>query len=77
MDTYSHPIRAARFGDHAVGELSYARGLADVVCEHSLTLFKRACYSAAFLFDWPGRDVERHWLMRAKSPLLHGEPGTR
>lgn len=71
MDTYSHLIRAACFGDYAVGELSYARELADTVCDHSLTIFDRAYYSAAFLLDWQGRGVERHWLMRAKSSLRH------
>ncbi|TBU72379.1 IS4 family transposase, partial [Phytopseudomonas daroniae] len=71
MDTYSHLIRAARFGSFAVGELSFARELAQAVGDHSLTIFDRAYYSATFLLDWQRQGAERHWLMRAKSTLRH------
>jgi len=71
MDTYSHLIRAARFGDFTVGELSYASGLSQAVTDRSLTLFDRAYYSAAFLIDWQHSGQERHWLMRAKSSLRY------
>ncbi|WP_079753979.1 IS4 family transposase, partial [Pseudomonas aeruginosa] len=71
MDTYSHLIRAAQFGDYGVGELSYAHALGEVVSDHSLTILDRAYYSAAFLLGWQQRGVERHWLMRAKTPLRH------
>lgn len=71
MDTYSHLIRAAQFGDFAVGELTYAAALRTEVTDHSLTLFDRAYYSAAFLIDWQQGGRERHWLMRAKSTLRY------
>lgn len=71
MDTHTHLIRAARFGDYGVGELSYARELGEAVSDYSLTVFDRAYYSAAFLLDWQQRGVERHWLIRAKTPLRH------
>ncbi|MCT2416209.1 hypothetical protein MNU23_31565 [Pseudomonas aeruginosa] len=56
MDTYSHLIRAAQFGDYGVGELSYAHALGEVVSDHSLTILDRAYYSAAFY--WAGNSVE-------------------
>lgn len=71
MDTYSHLIRAAQFGDYGIGELSHARELGEAVSDHSLTIFDRAYYSAAFLLSWQQRGTERHWLIRAKTPLRH------
>jgi hypothetical protein len=37
--------------------------------EHSLTIFDRAYYAAAFLLDWQQAGQQRHWLMRAKTAL--------
>ncbi|NNA99674.1 transposase domain-containing protein, partial [Pseudomonas gessardii] len=47
MDTYSHLIRAACFGEFAVGELRHAKGLENAVSDYSVTIFDRAYYSAA------------------------------
>ena len=71
MDTHTHLIRAACFGDYRAGELSYATQLIAHAPDHSLTLFDRLYFAAAFLLDWQHDGVERHWLMRAKSPLRY------
>jgi hypothetical protein len=71
MDTYSHFVHAARFGEFGTGELRYAQGLEQAVSDHSLTLFDRAYYSAALLLDWQQSGLERHWLMRARSQLSY------
>lgn len=71
MDVHSHLIRAASFGAYTTGELSYAGDLINRVPDASLTIFDRAYYSAAFLLDWQSAGPQRHWLMRAKSPLRH------
>ena len=64
MDTYSHLLLDAVLGAYTTGELSYARQLMAKVPDHSLTIFDRA-----FLLDWQQAGQERHWLMRAKTPL--------
>lgn len=71
MDTYTHLIRAANFGDYRTGELSFATPLMLAVPDESLTIFDRAYFSAAFLLDWQKAGGQRHWLMRAKTPLRH------
>lgn len=71
MDTYTHLIRAANFGDYRTGELSFAAPLMQAVPDDSLTIFDRAYFSAAFLLDWQKAGTQRHWLMRAKTPLRH------
>lgn len=71
MDTYRHLIRAARFGDYRIGELSFAKPLMQAVPDDSLTIFDRAYFSAPFLLDWEQAGQQRHWLMRAKTPLRH------
>lgn len=71
MDTYSHLIRGASFGDFLTGELSLAKPLMQEVPDNSLTIFDRAYFSAAFLLDWQQSGEQRHWLMRAKTPLRH------
>jgi hypothetical protein len=71
MDTYSHLIRAAAFGDYRTGELSFAKPLMHAVPDNSLTLFDRAYFSAAFLLDWQNAGQQRHWLMRARAGLRH------
>lgn len=71
MDTDSHLLLGAAFGSYATGELSYAEQLQAAAPNASLTLFDRAYFSAAFLLGWQAAGRERHWLMRAKSPLRH------
>ena len=71
MDVHTHLIRAAAFGAYTTGELSYARDLIAAAPDHSLTIFDRAYYSAAFLQQWQQAGVQRHWLMRAKAGLRY------
>ncbi len=71
MDTYTHLVRGARFGDYRTGELSFAKPLMHEVPDDSLTIFDRAYFSAAFLLDWQQCGQQRHWLMRAKTPLRY------
>lgn len=69
MDTYSHLLCAARFGDYAQSEFRYARALMEAAPDHSLTPFDRLYYSAALLLDWQNAGTERHWRLRARTPL--------
>lgn len=71
MDTYTHLIRAANFGNYRTGELSFAVPLMKAVSDNSLTIFDRAYFSAAFLLDWQKAGEQRHWLMRAKTSRRH------
>ena len=71
MDTYTHLIRAAEFGDYATGELSFAKPLMHKVPDDSLTIFDRAYFSATFLLDWQNAGQQRHWLMRARKGLRY------
>lgn len=68
LDTRTHELLDARIGDMGQGELTLAADLQGI--DHSLTVFDRAYFSAAFLLRWQqGR--QRHWLMRAKDKLRH------
>jgi hypothetical protein len=69
LDTDSHELLDARLGDYHQGELTLAAGLRGL--DHSITLFDRAYFSAAFLLDWQQAGEQRHWLMRAKDNLRH------
>ena len=69
MDTHSHELLDAKLGGMDCGELSLAAQLQGE--DHSITLFDRAYFSAAFLLDWQGAGEQRHWLMRAKDNLRH------
>jgi Insertion element 4 transposase N-terminal/Transposase DDE domain len=69
MDTHSHELLDAKLGAMDCGELSLAAQLQGE--DHSVTLFDRAYFSAAFLLDWQGAGEQRHWLMRAKDNLRH------
>lgn len=69
MDTHSHELLDAKLGGMECGELSLAAQLQGE--DHSVTLFDRAYFSAAFLLDWQGAGLRRHWLMRAKDNLRH------
>lgn len=71
MDTYTHLIRAAEFGDYGTSELSFAKSLIHKVPDGSLTIFDRAYLSATLLLDWQQAGEERHWLMRARSGLRY------
>ena len=69
MDTHSHELLDARLGGMDCGELSLAAQLQGE--DHSVTLFDRAYFSAAFLLDWQAGGAQRHWLMRARDNLRH------
>jgi hypothetical protein len=69
METATHLIRAACFGGYRHSELSYARQLIAPAPDPSLTLFDRQYFAAAFLRDGQQGGMERHWLLRARSPL--------
>lgn len=69
MDTLSHELLDAQIGSMDSGELTLAAQLQGM--DHSLTLFDRAYFSAAFLLDWQSQGCGRHWLMRAKDNLRH------
>ena len=69
MDTHSHELLDAKLGGMDCGELSLAAQLQGQ--DHSVTLFDRAYFSAAFLLDWQAAGPQRHWLMRAKDKLRH------
>ncbi len=69
MDTHNHELLDAKLGGMDSGELSLASQLQGE--DHSLTLFDRAYFSAAFLLDWQAAGDQRHWLMRAKDNLRH------
>lgn len=71
MDTYTHLIRAAEFGDYGTSELSFAKSLMHKVPDGSLTIFDRAYLSATLLLDWQQAGKQRHWLMRARSGLRY------
>lgn len=71
MDTYTHLIRAAEFGDYGTSELSFAKSLMHKVPDGSLTIFDRAYLSATLLLDWQQAGELRHWLMRARSGLRY------
>ncbi|MEQ1590750.1 MAG: transposase [Thiobacillaceae bacterium] len=47
------------------------RALTAETPDHSLTIFDRAYYAAAFLLDWQQAGQQRHWLMRAKAALRY------
>ncbi len=69
MDTLSHELLDAQMGGMDRGELTLAAGLQGQ--DHSITLFDRAYFSAAFLLQWQEQGVSRHWLMRAKDKLRY------
>jgi Insertion element 4 transposase N-terminal/Transposase DDE domain len=69
MDTHSHELLDAKLGGMDKGELTLAEQLQGD--DHSVTLFDRAYFSAAFLLGWQGAGEQRHWLMRAKDNLRH------
>lgn len=68
LDTETHELLDASIGGVDQGELTLADELQGL--DHSLTLFDRAYFSAAFLLNWQ-QGPQRHWLMRAKDNLRH------
>jgi len=68
LDTHTHELLDARIGGMDQGELTLATDLQGI--DHSLTVFDRAYFSAAFLLRWQ-QGHQRHWLMRAKDNLRH------
>lgn len=71
MDVYTHLVCAAKFGGYRTSELGLARSVMHAVQDDSLTIFDRVYFSAAFLLDWQQAGQQRHWLMRAKTPLRY------
>lgn len=71
METHTHLMRAARIGGYANGELTLARQLIGQVPDDSLTIFDRLYFAASFLLDWQAAGHQRHWLMRARTPLRY------
>ena len=69
LDTDSHELLDASLGKYHQGELTLADNLRGI--DHSITLFDRAYFSAAFLLNWQGAGEQRHWLMRARDNLRH------
>lgn len=69
LDTDSHELLDAKLGSYHQGELTLAAHLRGL--DHSITLFDRAYFSAAFLLDWQAAGEQRHWLMRARDNLRH------
>ena len=69
MDVLSHELLDARLGGMNCGELTLAAQMQGI--DHSVTVFDRAYFSAAFLLDWQDQGTNRHWLMRAKDNLRH------
>jgi hypothetical protein len=69
LDTDSHELLDAKLGSYHQGELTLAAHLRGL--DHSITLFDRAYFSAAFLLDWQAAGEQRHWPMRARDNLRH------
>lgn len=69
LDTDSHELLDAKPGGYDCGELTLGADLRGL--DHSITLFDRAYFSAAFLMDWQQAGAQRYWLMRAKDNLRH------
>jgi len=68
LDTHTHELLDARLGGLTQGELTPASDLQGL--DHSLTVFDRAYFSAAFLLRLQ-QGQQRHWLMRARDNLRH------
>ena len=69
MDTQTHQLLDARIAGMDQGELTLAAQLQGQ--DHTLTVFDRAYFSAAFLMDWHTQGEQRHWLIRAKDNLRY------
>lgn len=69
MDTQTHGLLDAHISGIQQGELTLAANLQ--APDHTLTVFDRAYFSAAFLLDWQSKGPPRHWLIRAKDNLRH------
>lgn len=69
MDTQTHGLLDAHISGIQQGELTLAANLQ--APDHTLTVFDRAYFSAAFLLDWQSKGQQRHWLIRAKDNLRH------
>lgn len=68
-DTQTHGLLDAHISGIQQGELTLAANLQ--APDHTLTVFDRAYFSAAFLLDWQSKGQQRHWLIRAKDNLRH------
>lgn len=68
-DTDSHELLDVRLGEYGCGQLTLSAELRGL--DHSITLFGRAYFSAAFLLQWSQAGEQRYWLMRAKDNLRY------
>ncbi|EPE4171430.1 transposase [Yersinia enterocolitica] len=71
MATHSHMLLDAAFGGVAEGELTLAHRLISSAPEHTLTLFDRCYFSAAFFLEWQLAGTATHWLTPVKSKLRY------
>lgn len=71
MATHSHMLLDAAFGGVAEGELTLAQRLLSAAPDHSLTLFDRCYFSAAFLLEWQQAGTQTHWLTPVKNKLRY------
>lgn len=71
MATHSHMLLDAAFGGVAEGELTLAHRLISSAPDHTLTLFDRCYFSAAFFLEWQQSGTCTHWLTPVKSKLRY------
>lgn len=71
MATHSHMLLDAAFGGVAEGELTLAHRLISSAPDHTLTLFDRCYFSAAFFLEWQQAGTQTHWLTPVKSKLRY------
>lgn len=69
VNTYSHEVVDVQLGNMQKGELTLAHDLKNIA--KSITLFDRAYFSSAFLWQWQQSMPDSHWLMRAKDNLRY------
>lgn len=71
MATHSHMLLDAAFGGATEGELTLAHRLISSAPDHTLTLFDRCYFSAAFFLEWQQAGTATHWLTPVKSKLRY------
>jgi hypothetical protein len=71
MALRSHILAGAHFGPYANAEGPLAEALWPLVPDHSVTLVDRGFLSARTLIGLERGGIQRHWLTRARSDLVH------
>ncbi|EHS6108839.1 IS4 family transposase [Salmonella enterica] len=66
MSAWSHMLLAATHSTCKRSEVTLAQELIASIPEHSLTLFDKGCFSAAFLHQWGSKGTACHWLIPLK-----------